>query len=135
MFWLGLLAGLYYASYIVPPVDPLIAFIAFFAFVPLVDFVAFANFVAFVVFVAFVAFCRSTRTGAAKISEGREAYLMNIIFGRADVLENAIAQALWIVSAHVKPKRPPGSTCFEVVRSYFFMMMMLIMITYKACGL
>ena len=51
------------------------------------------------------------------MTEAREAYLMEIIFGRADVLENAIAQALWIVSGHVIPKRPSGYAYFEVIRS------------------
>ena len=37
------------------------------------------------------------------MTEARQAYLIGVIFQRADAMENAIAQALWVVSAQSIP--------------------------------
>ena len=53
------------------------------------------------------------------MTEARQAYLLGVIFQRADAMENAIAQALWVVSAKSIPRDAAWhvQACFEVVGS------------------
>ena len=53
------------------------------------------------------------------MTEARQAYLIGVIFQRADAMENAIAQALWVVSAQSIPRDAAWhvQACFEVVGS------------------